>query len=33
VELEAGAKFYFEEGELRLLMTMQQTPEELAAGF
>ena len=33
VELEVGTEFYFEEGELRLPMTMDQTPEERAAGF
>jgi len=33
LELEASTEFYFEEGELRLPMTMHQTPEERAAGF
>jgi len=33
LELEAGTEFYFEEGELRLPMSMRQTPEERAAGF
>ena len=33
LQLEAGTEFYFEEGELRLPMTMRQTPEERAAGF
>ncbi len=33
LQLEAGTEFYFEEGELRLPMTMDQTPEEEAAGF
>jgi hypothetical protein len=33
LQLEAGTEFYFEEGELRLPMTMHQTPEERAAGF
>jgi hypothetical protein len=33
LQLEAGTEFYFEEGELRLPMTMDQTPEEKAAGF
>ena len=33
LELEAGNEFYFEEGELRVPMTMNQTPEERAAGF
>jgi hypothetical protein len=33
LQLEAGTEFYFEEGELRLPMTMDQTPEERAAGF
>jgi hypothetical protein len=33
LELEAGTEFYFEEGELRLPMTMRQTPEERASGF
>jgi hypothetical protein len=31
--LDAGTEFYFEEGELRLPMTMRPTPEEMAAGF
>jgi hypothetical protein len=33
IQLEAGTEFYFEEGELRLPMTMRPTPEEEAAGF
>jgi len=33
VELQAGTEFYFEEGELRLPMTMVPTPEEVASGF
>lgn len=33
LQLEAGTEFYFEEGELRLPMTMRQTPEEKKAGF
>ncbi len=33
LQLEAGTEFYFEEGELRLPMTMRQTPEERASGF
>jgi hypothetical protein len=33
LQLEAGTEFYFEEGELRVPMTMRQTPEEKAAGF
>jgi hypothetical protein len=32
-DLEAGTEFYFEEGELRLLMAVDQPPEERAAGF
>lgn len=33
LQLAAGTEFYFEEGELRLPMTMDQTPEERKAGF
>jgi hypothetical protein len=33
LQLEAGTEFYFEEGELDMPMTMEQTPEEKAAGF
>jgi len=33
LQLAAGTEFYFEEGELRLPMTMRQTPEEQKAGF
>jgi hypothetical protein len=33
LEFEAGTEFYFEEGELHLPMTMDQTPEEREAGF
>jgi hypothetical protein len=33
LELEAVTEFYFEEGELRLPMTMRPTPEEIEAGF
>jgi hypothetical protein len=33
IQLDAGTEFYFEEGELRLPMTMHTTPEEEAAGF
>jgi hypothetical protein len=33
LQIEAGTEFYFEEGELFLPMTMDQTPEERAAGF
>lgn len=33
LQLETSTEFYFEEGELRLEMDMEQTPEEAAAGF
>jgi hypothetical protein len=33
LQIEAGTEFYFEEGELDMPMTMEQTPEEKAAGF
>jgi hypothetical protein len=33
VQLDAGTEFYFEEGELRMPMTMRTTPAEEAAGF
>lgn len=33
LQLVANTEFYFEEGELRLPMTMDQTPAEKAAGF
>ena len=33
LQLEAHTEFYFEEGELRSEMDMEQTPEEAAAGF
>jgi hypothetical protein len=33
LELQAGTEWYFEEGELASQFTMEQTPEEKAAGF
>ncbi|HKP51820.1 MAG TPA: hypothetical protein VJ183_04120 [Chloroflexia bacterium] len=33
IQITAGTEFYFEEGELRLPMTMDPTPEEIASGF